>query len=124
MALYYDKNNSPPPNELAGGLGIAAVPPMLQPSPTYPTVLDLALPKIPRSEPSHPLLQPQNQYFCSPIASAALAAAMPKVLNILLLLLLLLLLYIGLVGLVATCSPRDPRFSGSNPAEFDGFFRT
>ena len=25
-------------------------------------------------------------------------------------------------GLGATCSPRDPRFAGSNPAEFDIFF--
>ena len=27
-------------------------------------------------------------------------------------------------GLGVTCSPRDPRFAGSNPAEVDGFFRT
>ena len=25
-------------------------------------------------------------------------------------------------GLGVTCSPRDPRFAGSNPAEVDGFF--
>ena len=25
-------------------------------------------------------------------------------------------------GLGVTCSPRDPRFVGSNPAEVDGFF--
>ena len=29
---------------------------------------------------------------------------------------------VGLVGLGVTCSPRDPRFAGSNPAEVDGFF--
>ena len=28
----------------------------------------------------------------------------------------------GLSGLGVTCSPRDPRFAGSNPAEVDGFF--
>ena len=28
----------------------------------------------------------------------------------------------GLVGLGVTCSLRDPRFAGSNPAEVDGFF--
>ena len=26
------------------------------------------------------------------------------------------------VGLGVTCSPRDPRFAGSNPAEIGGFF--
>ena len=31
---------------------------------------------------------------------------------------------VGLGGLAITCSPRDPRFAGSNPAEVDGFFRT
>ena len=33
--------------------------------------------------------------------------------------------YISLVGLGrlgVTCSPRDPRFAGSNPAEVDGFY--
>ena len=25
-------------------------------------------------------------------------------------------------GLGVTCSPRDPRFAGSNPTEVDGFF--
>ena len=29
----------------------------------------------------------------------------------------------GLGGLGVTCSPRDPRFAGSNPAEIDGFFQ-
>ena len=29
---------------------------------------------------------------------------------------------IGLGGLGVKCSPRDPRFAGSNPAEVDGFF--
>ena len=29
---------------------------------------------------------------------------------------------VGLGGLRVTCSPRDPKFVGSNPAEFDGFF--
>ena len=29
---------------------------------------------------------------------------------------------IGLGGLGVTCSPRDPRFAGSNPAEVDGFY--
>ena len=31
---------------------------------------------------------------------------------------------VGLGGLGVTCSPRDPRFAGSNPTEVDGFFRT
>ena len=31
---------------------------------------------------------------------------------------------VGLGGLGVTCSPRDPRFAGSNPAEVDAFFRT
>ena len=26
-------------------------------------------------------------------------------------------------GLGVTCSPRDPRFAGSNPADVDGFFQ-
>ena len=26
-------------------------------------------------------------------------------------------------GLGVMCSPRDPRFAGSNPAEVDGFFQ-
>ena len=30
---------------------------------------------------------------------------------------------VGLGGLGVTCSPRDPRFTGSNPAEVDGFFQ-
>ena len=30
---------------------------------------------------------------------------------------------IGLGALGVTCSPRDPRFAGSNPAEVDGFFQ-
>ena len=30
-------------------------------------------------------------------------------------------LTLGLVGLGVTCSPRDPRFVGSNLAEVDGF---
>ena len=30
---------------------------------------------------------------------------------------------IGHGGLGVTCSPRDPRFAGSNPAEVDGFFQ-
>ena len=29
---------------------------------------------------------------------------------------------VGLAGLGVTCSPLDPRFTGSNPAEVDGFF--
>ena len=29
---------------------------------------------------------------------------------------------VGLGGLGATCSPGDPRFADSNPAEVDGFF--
>ena len=29
----------------------------------------------------------------------------------------------GLGGLGVTCSPRDQRFAGSNPAEVDGFFQ-
>ena len=31
-------------------------------------------------------------------------------------------LEVGLGGLGVTCSPRDPRFASSNPAEVDGFF--
>ena len=30
---------------------------------------------------------------------------------------------VGLGGLGVTCSPRDPRFAGSNPTEVDGFFQ-
>ena len=30
---------------------------------------------------------------------------------------------VSLGGLRVTCSPRDPRFAGSNPAEVDGFFQ-
>ena len=30
---------------------------------------------------------------------------------------------VGLDGLEVTCSPRDPRFAGSNPAQVDGFFQ-
>ena len=30
---------------------------------------------------------------------------------------------VGLGGLRVTCSPRDPRFAGYNPAEVDGFFQ-
>ena len=33
------------------------------------------------------------------------------------------LLLVGLGGLGLACSPRDPRFAGSNPAEVDGFFQ-
>ena len=29
---------------------------------------------------------------------------------------------VSLGGLGVPCSPRDPRFAGSNPAEVDGFF--
>ena len=29
---------------------------------------------------------------------------------------------VGLGGLGVTCSPRDPRFAGSNPGEVNGFF--
>ena len=32
-------------------------------------------------------------------------------------------IHVGLGGLKVTCSLRDPRFAGSNPAEFDGFFQ-
>ena len=31
--------------------------------------------------------------------------------------------HVGLGGLVVTCSPRDPRFAGSNRTEVDGFFQ-
>ena len=31
--------------------------------------------------------------------------------------------HVGLGGLGITCSPRDPRFAGSNPAEVDEFFQ-
>ena len=31
--------------------------------------------------------------------------------------------HVGLGGLRVTCSPRDPRFAGSIPAEVDGFFQ-
>ena len=30
---------------------------------------------------------------------------------------------VGFDGLGVTCSPRDPRFAGSSPAEVDGFFQ-
>ena len=30
---------------------------------------------------------------------------------------------VGLDGLRVTCSPQDPRFTGINPAEVDGFFQ-
>ena len=30
---------------------------------------------------------------------------------------------VGLGGLGVTCSLRDPRFAGTNPAEVDGFFQ-
>ena len=30
---------------------------------------------------------------------------------------------VGLGGLGVTCSPRDPRFAGSNTAEVDGFLQ-
>ena len=30
---------------------------------------------------------------------------------------------VGLGGLGVTCSPRDQKFAGSNPAEVDGFFQ-
>ena len=30
---------------------------------------------------------------------------------------------VGIGGLGVTCSPRDPRFAGSNPVEVDGFFQ-
>ena len=33
------------------------------------------------------------------------------------------LFHVGLGGLGVTCSPRDPRFAGSNPAKVDGFFQ-
>ena len=35
----------------------------------------------------------------------------------------LTLVVVGLGGLGVPCSPRDPRFAGSNPAEVDGFFQ-
>ena len=31
--------------------------------------------------------------------------------------------HVGLGGFGVTCSPRDLRFAGSNPAEVDGFFQ-
>ena len=34
-----------------------------------------------------------------------------------------ILTYILYVGLGVPCSPRNPRFAGSNPAEDDGFFQ-
>jgi len=77
MALFYKEPNSPPPADLAGALGVASVPPLLQPPPPHPSVLDLALPKVPRPEPPHPLLQ-TPAFFCSPAAIAA-TAALPKV---------------------------------------------
>ena len=30
---------------------------------------------------------------------------------------------LDLSGLGVTCSPRDPRFTGSNPSKVDGFFQ-
>ena len=32
-------------------------------------------------------------------------------------------LVVGLTGLGVTCSPRDPKFAGTNPAEVDEFFQ-
>lgn len=77
MALFYKEPNSPPPADLAGALGVASVPTLLQPPPPHQSVLDLALPKVPRPEPPHPLLQTPT-FFCSPAAIAA-TAAFPKV---------------------------------------------
>ena len=34
-----------------------------------------------------------------------------------------MIIFVGLGGLEVMCSPRDPRFAGLNPAEFDGFFQ-
>ena len=34
-----------------------------------------------------------------------------------------MVLLVDLDGLGVTCSPRDPRFAGSNQAEVDGFFQ-
>ena len=33
------------------------------------------------------------------------------------------IVYVGLGGLGVTCSPRDPRFAGSNQAKADEFFQ-
>ncbi|XP_023728020.1 nuclear receptor subfamily 2 group E member 1 [Cryptotermes secundus] len=73
MALFYKEPNSPPPGDLAGGLGVASVPPLIHPAPPHPSVLDLAMPKVPRPEPYHMLL-PTANFFCSPAAVAATAA--------------------------------------------------
>ena len=35
----------------------------------------------------------------------------------------LLVIQVGLGGFGVTCSPRDPRFEGSNPTKVDGFFQ-
>ena len=43
--------------------------------------------------------------------------------NLLLLLELVWYALVGLGGLGVMCSPRDPRFVSSNPAEVDGFFQ-
>ena len=34
-----------------------------------------------------------------------------------------MLYFVSLGGLGVTCSPRDPRFAGSNLSEVDGFFQ-
>jgi hypothetical protein len=73
MALFYKDSNSPPPGDLAGGLGVASVPTLIHPAPPHPPVLDLAMPKVPRPEPYHMLL-PTANFFCSPAAVAATVA--------------------------------------------------
>ena len=37
--------------------------------------------------------------------------------------LLLSVAYVGLGGLGVTCSPRDPKFEGSNPTDVEEFFQ-
>ena len=36
---------------------------------------------------------------------------------------IIIIIIVVLGGLGVTCSPRDPRFAGSNPAEVEGFFQ-
>ena len=36
---------------------------------------------------------------------------------------IIIVIIVGLGGLGLTCSPRDPRFAGSNPTEVDEFFQ-
>ena len=42
---------------------------------------------------------------------------------IIIIVIVIIIIIFGLGGLGITCSPRDPRFAGSNPAEVNAFFQ-